>query len=98
MYRGEDFPGYTLNSDPSEPVLCDETLYEYYSEKNDACERHFNVARSLYDFKMPNPSSRNGRYTLDFWSFFENGAESSPWNNIFWEYHMRIILLRDISN
>ena len=98
LYQAADFPGYTLNRAPIEPTLCDETLYEYYSEENNQCERHFNVARSPYDFEMSIPSSRNGRYTMDFWFFVENSAELSPGINIFWEYHMSITLLRDTSN
>ena len=98
MTQAADFPGYTLNWGPGEPVLCDETLYEYYSEENNQCERHFNMARSPYDFKRTIPSSRNGRYTMDFWFFVENSAELSPGINLFWEYHMSITLLRDTAN
>ena len=98
LYQAADFPGYTLNYGPGEPVLCDETIYNYYSEENDRCERHFNMARSPYDFQRSIPSSRNGRYTMDFWFFIENSAELSPGVNVFWEYHMSITLLRDSSN
>ena len=98
MYQAADFPGYTLNWYPGEPVLCDETIYRYYSEEHDRCERHFNIARSMYDFSKSIPSSRNGRYTMDFWFFVENSAELSPGVNLFWEYHMSITLLRDTAN
>ena len=35
MYQAADFPGYTLNYGPGEPVLCDETIYQYYNEDKD---------------------------------------------------------------
>ena len=98
MYQAADFPGYTLNYSPGEPVLCDETIYRYYNEEKDICERHYNIARMPDDYKMEIPSSRNARYTMDFWFFVENSAELSPGVNLLWEYHMSITLLRDTSN
>ena len=98
MYQAADFPGYTLNYSPEEPVLCDETIYQYYNEDKNQCERHYNIARMPSDYKMSIPSSRNARYTMDFWFFVENSAELSPGVNLLWEYHMSITLLRDTSN
>ena len=98
MYQAADFPGYTLNFYPSAPTLCDETSYEYYNEDKDACEWHFNIARSNGDKTIYIPSSRTGRYTMDFWFFVENSAELSPGVNLFWDLHMSITILRDTSN
>ena len=98
MYQAADFPGYTLNYGPGEPVLCDETIYQYYNEDKNQCERHYNIARMPSDYKMSIPSSRNARYTMDFWFFVENSAELSPGVNLLWDYHMSITLLRDTSN
>jgi len=98
MYQAADFPGYTLNYGPGEPVLCDETIYQYYNEDKDRCERHYNIARMPDDYFRNIPSSRNGRYTMDFWFFVENSAELSPGVNLLWEYHMSITLLRDTAN
>ena len=98
VFQAADFPGYTLNYEPSAPVLCDETYYEYYNEEKNACEYHFNVARSRSDKEVSIPSSRNGRYTMEFWFFVENSAELSPGINLLWDLHMSISLLRDTSN
>ena len=98
MYQAADFPGYTLNYGPGEPVLCDETIYQYYNEDKDQCERHYNIARMPNDYQMSIPSSRNARYSMDFWFFVENSAELSPGVNLYWEYHMSITLLRDTAN
>ena len=43
LIQAEDYPGYTLNIDPGKPAQCDENIYEYYNEKNQACERHFDA-------------------------------------------------------
>ena len=98
MYQVANYPGYTLNFDPGKPVICDENLYEYYNEKNQKCERHFNVARMNEDKSRSIPSSRNGRYTMDFWFYVENSAELSPGLSLLWENHLSITLLRDMSN
>ena len=98
MYQVADYPGYTLNFNPDKPTLCDEEIYEYYNEKNAQCERHFNAARMAGEKKLSIPSSRNGRYTMDFWFYVENSAELSPGFNLFWENHLSISLLRDTSN
>ena len=98
MYQVANYPGYTLNFDPGKPVICDENLYEYYNEKNQKCERHFNVARMYEDKYRSIPSSRNGRYTMDFWFYVENSAELSPGLSLLWENHLSITLLRDMSN
>ena len=98
MYQAADFPGYTFNYGPGEPVLCDETLYEYYNQEHDKCERHYNLARTPKDYSINIPSSRNARYTMEFWFFVENSAELSPGFNLLWDYHLSITLLRDTSN
>ena len=98
IFQTADFPGYTLNYNLDSPVLCDETSYQYYNEEKGICEYHFNVARSRDDKIINIPSSRNGRYTMEFWFFVENSAELSPGINFFWELHMSISLLRDTSN
>ena len=98
MEQVADFPGYTVRYDYKDPVLCDETIYNYYDEESDSCQRHYNVARIPNDFQKNIPSSRNGRYSIDFWFFVENASELFPGINILWKYHMSITLLRDISN
>ena len=100
MTQAADFPGYTVRYGYGGPVLCDETLYNYYNEETDSCERHFNLARirKPEDFYRNIPSSRNARYSMDFWFFVENSAELSPGFNLLWDYHMSITLLRDTSN
>ena len=97
LTQAADFPGYTIRYNPGGPVLCDETIYNYYSEVNDRCERHFNLAR-INDFQLKIQSSRNARYSMDFWFFIENSSELSPGFNIYWENHMSVTLLRDTSN
>ena len=98
VYQAADFPGYTLNVHPGTPKLCDESDYEYYNEDKDICEIHYNIARSSGDKQFNIPSSRNGRYSMEFWFFVENSAELSPGVNLFWELHMSITILRDTSN
>ena len=98
MYQAADFPGYTYNYSPGGPVLCDETIYQYYNEEHNACERHYNLARTPHDYSINIPSSRNARYTMEFWFFVENSAELSPGFNLLWDYHLSITLLRDTSN
>ena len=99
MYQAADFPGYTVRYWYNHPVLCDETIYNYYDEEQNACIRHYNIARMPTDYYIKNiPSSRNGRYSMEFWFFVENSAELSPGVNLLWEYHMSITLLRDTSN
>ena len=99
MYQAADFPGYTVRYWYGEPVLCDETLYNYYDEESNSCQRHYNLARMPTNFEMPSiASSRNARYTMDFWFFVENSAELSPGLNVLWKYHMSITLLRDTAN
>ena len=99
MYQAADFPGYTVRYWYGDPVLCDETLYNYYDEGTDSCQRHYNLARMPTNFEMPSiASSRNARYTIDFWFFVENSAELSPGLNVLWKYHMSITLLRDTAN
>ena len=99
MYQASDFPGYTINFGVVEPPkLCDESNYEYYNEDMNQCEIHYNVARSNSNKTASIPSSRNGRYTMDFWFFVENSAELSPGINFFWENHMSLTILRDTSN
>jgi hypothetical protein len=100
MHQAADFPGYTVRYAYKRPVLCDETLYNYYNEETDSCQRHFNLARirKPEDFYRNIPSSRNARYSMDFWFFVENSAELSPGFNLLWENHMSITLLRDTSN
>ena len=98
MNQAADFPGYTVRYGYSDPVLCDETLYNYYDEDTNSCQRHFNLARIPKDFEVNIPSSRNGRYTMDFWFFVEESSELSPGFNLLWKYHMSITLLRDTAN
>ena len=98
MYQAADFPGYTVRYSYGGPVLCDETLYNYYDEDSNSCQRHYNLARMPEDFEFKIPSSRNARYSMDFWFFVENSSELSPGINILWKYHMSITLLRDTSN
>ena len=98
MTQAADFPGYTVRRDYGSPVLCDETLYNYYDEESNSCQRHYNLARSPSDFEIDIPSSRNGRYTMDFWFFVESSSELSPGFNLLWKYHISITLLRDTSN
>ena len=92
------FPGYSLNFDTGSPTLCDESSYQYYNEKRNTCDRHYNLARCNKDIEARVPSSRNGRYTMDFWFFVENSPELSPGVNLYWENHLSITLLRDTFN
>ena len=98
MHQAADFPGYTVRRGYGNPVLCDETLYNYYDEESNSCQRHYNLARSPYDFQIDIASSRNGRYTMDYWFFVESSSELSPGFNLLWKYHISITLLRDTSN
>ena len=98
MYQAADFPGYTVRYGYGDPVLCDETIYNYYDEDSNSCQRHYNIARMPTDYYKTIPSSRNARYSMEFWFFVENSAELSPGVNLLWEYHMSITLLRDTSN
>ena len=98
MVQAADFPGYTVNFGIDSIVLCDETNYQYYNEEKNACEVHYNIARSSSDKSKIIPSSRTGRYSMDFWFFVENSAELSPGVNLFWNNHLSITILRDTSN
>ena len=98
MHQAADFPGYTVRYGYGDPVLCDETIYNYYDEPSNSCQRHYNLARMPEDFQFRIPSSRNARYSMDFWFFVENSSELSPGINLLWQYHMSVTLLRDTSN
>ena len=98
LYQVADFPGYTLNVDPGKPAQCDENVYEYYNEEKNICERHFDAARMKVEQEVLIPSSRNGRYTMDFWFYIESSPNLSPGFNLFWENHMSITLIRDTTN
>ena len=99
MVQAADFPGYTISFGNSKnPILCDESDFQYYNEKLDQCQYHYNVARLNRDWQVSILSSRTQRYTIDFWFFVENSAELSPGINFFWENHMSITILRDTAN
>ena len=98
MEQPADYPGYTINYSVGSPVLCDESIYNYYDETTNSCQKHYNMARIPNDFDFSIPSSRNGRYSMDFWFFIENSSELTPGINILWKNHMSITLLRDTSN
>ena len=98
LIQAADYPGYTLNIDPGKPAQCDENIYEYYNEKNQACERHFDASRMGAEKKIAIPSSRSGRYTMDFWFYVESGPNLTPGFNLFWENHMSVTMLKDSIN
>ena len=98
MVQAANFPGYTLNFDPGQSTICDENIFEYYNEKSKKCERHFNLARLGEEKSKDIPSSRNGRYTIDFWFFIEKSENLVQGTNIIWENHLSITLIRDILN
>ena len=99
MVQAADFPGYTISfANTNSPKLCDESDYQYYNEKGNNCQYHYNLARVDRDLETTILSSRNQRYTIEFWFFVENSAELSPGVNVYWENHMSLTILRDISN
>ena len=48
--------------------------------------------------KIAIPSSRSGRYTMDFWFYVESGPNLTPGFNLFWENHMSVTMLKDSIN
>ena len=99
MVQAADFPGYTISfANTNSPKLCDESDYQYYNEKGNNCQYHYNLARVDRDLERTILSSRNQRYTIEFWFFVENSAELSPGVNVYWENHMSLTILRDTSN
>ena len=95
----EDFKGYTVLDDWYDYLTCDESQYEYYNEDETGkgwCFTHYNIAR-FNDFQFTIPSSRTGRYTIEFWFFVEEALQMGQGINIIWERHMSISLVRDSS-
>ena len=92
-----DFKGYNILYDYYLYTRCDEKYFEYYNEELDICERQFNLARAL-DIELTVPSSRTGRYTMEFWFFVETPIQLTSGVNFYWQKHLSITLIRPDSN
>ena len=88
----DDFNGYGLLNEIPEAPNCNEGGSLYYSLKmGEGCDILFNFNVFKNDIIFNNiPSSRNNRYTIEFWFYVESSDDFTKGFNIIFEDHISI--------
>ena len=94
-FQETDYPGVNILDSVGGYPQCNEYHYNYLY--GSSCYTQFNVAR-LKEFEIKIPSSRNGRYSMAFWTYIDVSSELASGMNIIWGNHLSITLIKDKSN
>ena len=89
-YIGENI----IINDPGGFMQCDENLFQFYNDEDVSCFYLLNMNK-VNDISISLPSTRTGRYTMEFWTNIEIVSQLTLGINFYWEKHLSITLITD---
>ena len=89
-----NYIGENILEAPGGFMQCEENYFQYYNEKDTKCFHLLNMNK-VNDISISLPSTRTGRYTMEFWTNIEIVSQLTLGINFYWEKHLSITLITD---